>query len=194
MSDLEGFTRDLMGQMEADTGLRLDWVAACHYDTATPHSHIVLRGVREDGRTLVLPRHYIAYGLREQAERLVSLELGPMQVREAGRKLARQVTQERLTGLDRALIKSAQDRIVDLGRTPIPGESWTRRLDIARLDFLGRMGLARRLDSTRWKLERHMETTLGALGERGDIIHAIHRVMPGKLSGQARLEDNIVDW
>jgi len=68
-----GNTRDLMTQMESDMGTRLDWVAASHFDTATPHVHIVIRGVRDDGRKLIIPRRYIAYGLREQAEKLVTL-------------------------------------------------------------------------------------------------------------------------
>jgi len=192
MQDLEGYTRDLMTQMEADMGTRLDWVAACHYDTATPHAHIVLRGVRDNARNLVLPRHYIAYGFREQAERLVTLELGPMKVREAGLKLAQKVTQDRLTGLDRSLLGASQDNIVDVGGSAQPGESWTRRLDIARLKYLSRMGLANKLDGTRWKLENHMEETLEEMSEKGDIIKAIHKAVPDHDMRQ-KLEKNIID-
>ncbi|MGY4626466.1 hypothetical protein [Bradyrhizobium sp. USDA 4486] len=34
--------RGLMRQMEGDLGTRLDWVAADHFNTGHPHSHIVL--------------------------------------------------------------------------------------------------------------------------------------------------------
>jgi len=176
-------------------GTRLDWVAASHFDTATPHVHIVLRGVRDDGRKLIIPRRYIAYGLREQAERLVTLELGPMQVREAGVKLARQVTQERLTALDRGLMSAAhpETRLVEIGSTPKQGEAWTRRLDIARLRALSRMGLAQKLSPSSWKLSPDMEPTLRKLGERGDILKAYHKALSGADHLRSDLGDVIYD-
>ena len=44
LSDLRGFTRDVMRQMEEDLGTRLDWVAVDHFNTGHPHSHVVIRG------------------------------------------------------------------------------------------------------------------------------------------------------
>jgi len=194
LADLEGFTRDLMGQMESELGTHLDWVGACHYDTATPHSHIVLRGTKDDGKALRIPRNYIAYGLREEAQKLVSLELGPVHIREASQRLARQVIQERLTTLDRGLLKAAQDHIVDVGKTPAAGETWTRRLDIARLKFLSRMGLARKVSAVRWQLDGSMEKTLQGLGERGDILKAYHKALKSSGITHHGLEDIVHDF
>jgi len=184
LESLEHYSRDLMRQMEQDMGTKLDWVGAAHFDTANPHVHIVLRGAKDNGKRLLIPRRYIAYGLREQAERLISLELGPMQVREAGQKLARQVTQGRLTGLDRALLKAADKSIIDLGASPAAGESWTRRLDIARLKHLASMGLAQKLSSSQWQLLPNMEKTLRQMGDRGDILKAYHKAL--KQEGMTR--------
>ncbi len=189
MADLDGFTRNVMRQMEDTLGTRLDWVAASHYDTATPHVHIVLRGVKDNGQKLIIPRRLISYGMREQCERLVSLELGPMNVLEAGEKLARQVTQERFTALDRSLVTIAEDNIVDVGSTPKQGEAWTRRLDIARLKYLSRMGLAQKQSAYRWKLADNIEQTLRELGERGDIIKARHKALK-----RAGLEHKAATW
>lgn len=194
LSDLEGFTRDLMGQMESDLGMGLDWVGACHYDTARPHSHIVVRGLKENGQKLIIPRHYIAYGMREQAARLVALELGPINIREAGQRLARQVTQERLTSLDRGLLQSAQDNVLDVGKGADKRETWTRRLDIARLKFLSRMGLAKKMSPTRWKLDPSMEKTLRDLGERGDVLKAYHKALRNNGIEQQKLEDFVYDF
>ena len=77
MSDLQAFTRDLMVQAERDLGTRLDWVAVTHHNTDNPHVHILVRGRAEDEADLVISRDYIGRGFRAQAERLVSLELGP---------------------------------------------------------------------------------------------------------------------
>ena len=177
MSGLPAFTRDFMGEMEKTLARDLNWVAAAHYDTATPHVHIVLSGRDGAGKRLIIPRDYIARGMPAQAERRVTLELGPMRVLEAGKKLARQVTQERLTGLDRGLLRAAQENIEDVGAVPKAGEAWTRLLDIARLKILSKMGLAEKLTNQSWRLAPDMENTLKSLGERGDIIKAYHRAM-----------------
>ncbi|MBV9562501.1 MAG: hypothetical protein JOY90_18975 [Bradyrhizobium sp.] len=39
---MKPFLRDLMRQMEEDLGTKLDWVAADHFNTGHPHSHIVV--------------------------------------------------------------------------------------------------------------------------------------------------------
>jgi type IV secretory pathway VirD2 relaxase len=41
-----------MKQMEADLGTRLDWIAVDHHNTGRPHTHIIVRGVTDDGKTL----------------------------------------------------------------------------------------------------------------------------------------------
>ena len=175
MTDLTSFTRELMGEMEATLGTKLDWIAADHYDKATPHIHIVISGRDTMGRQVILPRDYIRQGMRMQAQQLVSIELGPVLQPEAGLKLARQVTQERFTGLDRALIKMSRGGIVDLSRPPEIGEDWSRRFDKARLQTLGKLGLAHRQGRHHWKLSKDLEATLREFGERGDIIRTLQK-------------------
>ena len=50
LSDLRGFTRDVMRQMETDLGTKLDWVVVDHFNTGHPHSHVVIRGKDEWAR------------------------------------------------------------------------------------------------------------------------------------------------
>lgn len=70
IDDLRGFTRDLMHQMEQDLGTKLDWIAVDHHNTAHPHSHIIVRGVLDDGRILNIAGDYIAHGIRHRASEL----------------------------------------------------------------------------------------------------------------------------
>ena len=49
LSDLKAFTRDLMGQAQADLGTRLDWVAVDHWNTGHPHLHVIVRGRTDEG-------------------------------------------------------------------------------------------------------------------------------------------------
>ena len=76
LSDLRQTTRDLMTQMEADLGTKLDWIAVDHHNTGHPHTHILMRGVTDDGKMLNIAGDYIAHGIRERASEIVTLELG----------------------------------------------------------------------------------------------------------------------
>src|SRR5260370_11887441 len=51
LSDPRATTRDLMKQMEADLGTRLDWIAVDHHNTGHPPTHIILRAVPDDANT-----------------------------------------------------------------------------------------------------------------------------------------------
>ncbi len=190
LTDLRAFTRDLMARMEADLGTKLDWVAANHYDTATPHTHIVLAGKRDDGKNLVIPRSYISYGMRSAAEELVTIELGPINQMQAGVKLAEQVRQQRFTNLDRGLLKVTVDNVVDISKPPARGSEWIRRLDIARLKQLSRMGLAHKSAKNKWHLNKKLEPILRRMGESGDILKAYHRTL--KQTGLERPTENDV--
>jgi type IV secretory pathway VirD2 relaxase len=77
MTDLKGFARDLMSQVEKDLGTKLDWVGVDHWNTDNPHLHIILRGCADDAKDLVIARDYVSEGMRARAQDLVTQELGP---------------------------------------------------------------------------------------------------------------------
>ena len=79
MAALKPFVRDLMRNMEEDLATRLDWVAADHFNTGHPHTHIIIAGHDDRRQDLVMARHYISHGIRHRAQDLVTLELGPEQ-------------------------------------------------------------------------------------------------------------------
>jgi type IV secretory pathway VirD2 relaxase len=173
--DLKPFVRKLMARMESDLGTSLDWVAVDHHNTGHPHTHIVLRGRDDLGQDLVIARDYIAHGMRERAAEIVTLDLGPRTDLEIDDRFARQVTQERLTDLDRALRRAAgPDGEVSLGdaKSGVAHHHWA-----GRLQTLGRMGLADETSPGHWHLSPDLETTLRAMGERADIIKTMNREM-----------------
>lgn len=175
MQDLTGFTKDLVSQVEKDLGSKLDWIAANHYDTGQPHTHLVIRGVRDDGKDLVLPRKYISHTLRQRAQDLVEIELGPVTQIEGRVRLAHQVEAERFTGIDQTLAESLEGDRIDLSKPVANGRVWLKHLQVRRLNKLRRMGLAEELGSGRWQMTPDFDQTLRDMGERGDIIKAIHR-------------------
>ena len=176
MADLEGFARELVGQMEKDLGTKLDWVAVDHWNTQHPHVHIIVRGVADDGQDLVISRDYIKEGMRARAQDLVTQELGPRTDRDIQLALERQVDAERWTQLDRQLVRDADrhgviDLAPDPGRQPDPFHA----LKVGRLRRLESLGLAHQVGPGQWTMDEAAETTLRELGERGDIIKRIHR-------------------
>lgn len=177
LGDLRRYTRNMMAQMERDLGTKLDWIAANHYDTANPHTHIVVRGVKENGKTLIIPRAYISHGMRDIAEDLATRELGPINQIDVAKKLALQVKQDRYTTLDRDLNSGANNKIVDFSKLPPDGAEWSQRLQKWRVKELNRMGLAEKIGFGKWRLDENFERTLRRMGERGDIIKAYHRAM-----------------
>ena len=180
LEDLRTFTRDLMVRTEQDLGTSLDWVAVDHWNTDNPHVHILVRGIADDGRDLVISRDYISRGFRARAEDLMQLELGPRSQREISHALKAQVTAERWTDLDRGLRSLADDHagIADLRRgTPEPRDPELRRLMIGRAQTLERLGLAEQIAPAVWVLKPNAKDTLRELGMRGDIIKRMHRAM-----------------
>ncbi|NML88146.1 relaxase/mobilization nuclease and DUF3363 domain-containing protein [Sphingobium sp. TB-6] len=169
--DLKPLVRRLMMQIEEDLGTRLEWVAVDHYNTGHPHSHILLRGVDENGDNLVIARDYIGRGLRERAAELVELDLGPRSDREILVSRRAEITQDRFTSIDRSLLRIADGHVVK----PVARDPLEHDLQASRLGHLVRMGLAEPLPAGRYRLDPDLETTLRVMGERGDIIRTMQR-------------------
>ncbi|RDS85032.1 DUF3363 domain-containing protein [Dyella monticola] len=180
LDDLRTYTRHLMARMEADLGTRLKWVAVDHWNTDNPHTHVVLRGKDDTGKDLIIARDYIAEGMRRRASELATEWLGPRTEREMQRALQREVDQERWTGLDRTLQREAgDDGLVRIERFAEPRLQRQRHMLIGRLQRLQRMGLAIEPQPGAWAVRADTEATLRAMGEGGDIIRTMQRVMSG---------------
>src|SRR5712671_2980620 len=180
LADPRETTRALMQQMEADLGTKLDWIAVDHHNTGHPHSHILLRGVTEDGKTLNIAGDYIAYGVRERASEIVTLELGRQSELEVTKQLEREVDADRFTGLDRMLIAEQQGReFYDLRPDQDMRDTFrqNRTLLIERARKLERMGLATEIETGKWIVSPKAEPTLRELEERSDIIKTMHRAL-----------------
>ncbi|KEQ53278.1 relaxase/mobilization nuclease RlxS [Sphingobium chlorophenolicum] len=188
--DLKPLTRRLMNRLEEDLGTRLDWVAVDHFNTGHPHTHIVVRGKDERGADLIIARDYMTTGIRERAAELVDLDLGPRTHREIQQGLRAEVEQERLTSIDRALLKGADaDQVVaSHGR-----DTFDQTLRAGRLAKLARLGLAEPLGAGRFRLAPDLADTLRALGERGDIIRTMQRKFSRAAVERAAADQAIYD-
>ncbi|PSJ42231.1 relaxase/mobilization nuclease RlxS [Allosphingosinicella deserti] len=188
--DLKPLARRLMDRVEEDLGTRLDWVAVDHFNTGHPHTHIVVRGKDERGADLILARDYMTAGIRERAAELVDLDLGPRTEREMQQGLRAEIEQERLTSIDRALLKAADDQreVTSTGRS-----AFDQTLRAGRLAKLARLGLAEHLGGGRYRLAPDLAETLRGMGERGDIIRTMQREFTRAAAARAPAEQAIYD-
>jgi len=179
LGDLKPFTRQLMRQMERDLDTTLDWMAVDHFNTGQPHTHVVVRGVTDEGKILYIAGDYIAHGIRARASDLVTRQLGRQTELEVQQKLGREVGHDRFTRLDRTLLNEADNGRVDLRISP--GQSYlvraNRHLLIARLQKLEAMELAEPVEPGVWQLAPKVEVSLKHLGQRIDTINLMHKAL-----------------
>lgn len=187
--DLKPYVRRLMAQAEQDLGTKLDWVAVDHFNTDQPHTHIMLRGVDDQGQNLVIAREYISHGFRERAAELATLDLGPRTDQEIEARLRHDVEQERLTAIDRRLLRRMdEERMV----TAASNDPFQQSVAAGRLRKLGEMELAKDHGGGRWQLANGLEDTLRRLGERGDIIRTMQRELTARNLERAGVDRVIV--
>jgi type IV secretory pathway VirD2 relaxase len=103
LRELRPYVRELMERAEKALGTRLEWVAVDHWDTDNPHTHVVLRGRRANGRDLLLPKPFVKAGFRNLARDVATEILGERSPADDRRALQREIRAHRLTRLDTLL-------------------------------------------------------------------------------------------
>ena len=179
--DLEKFGRDFIKQAEKDLNTSLEWLGVAHYNTDNPHIHLTIRGKDQGGADLVINGDYIARGMRIVAEQIATRELGLKTEHELQLEVIKGIEKLRVTGLDKALEEEArqsEDRTLDLTRQysctdEVEGKNLRNKT--ARLDFLERSGLSRKISANVWILQENFLENLKDLGIQNDIITTMHR-------------------
>lgn len=168
IADLKAYTREVMRRVAEDLGQpELEWIGTCHFDTDQPHAHVLVRGRRADGKDLVIPRAYVAYGIRARAQEVARELLGDLSRADAERRIWRETEAERFTRFDRRLVEASDETgLVDDG---VGGANAWSALTRGRLRHLERLGLAHR-QGARFRLDPNLERRLRALELQKDII------------------------
>jgi hypothetical protein len=163
LSDLRGFTRDVMSQMETDLGTKLDWVAVDHYNTTATSSSgartisagdrvaLIVDGV--DGRT-----HHVALGKKAVAQdsptgSIVEIGRAPVGPRASDRNIAAMAA---AAGVYRP---SEHRAMAEAGHVRVPGGDFDGYIEshVRRLEALRRAGIVERLDADRWSIPSDYE-------------------------------------
>jgi hypothetical protein len=200
--DMVALVRSLMARMARDLDTRLEWGAVVHKNTEHPHAHVTLRGVRDDGQGLLLPRAYVKEQLRAHAEDLCTCQLGYRTALDAADALAREVTLYRYTSLDRILTRASRDHTSDSDRAGyfvfglanagrgLP--AGTRGACLAkRLRFLATLGLAEPASDGQWQIRQDFASALKAFQESSDRQRTL--AAHGVLLSDPRLPFKVTD-
>jgi type IV secretory pathway VirD2 relaxase len=184
--DMTAYVRTVMARVEQDLGAKLQWVGINHHNTDNPHAHMVIRGRREDGTDLVIPRRYIAHGMRRRAAEVATELLGQRSADDVRRTLGKEVRAERFTSLDRMIERHVEGGHIDVGASRRIGfDDEDRRLVVGRLQALEAMGLANKDRGTWWQLAPDFGRTLRDLGARNDVIRQLYATL-GTEAGRVR--------
>ena len=171
LGNLQPFIRELMAGLEAKLATKLEWLAVDHHDTDNPHSHVLLRGRRADGKELFIPSRLIASGIREHAQEIVTRALGPRQNVDLVRERARDIEARGPSPMDKELLR-ARDR---------SGVIYTQRPElVARLERLEGWDLAAK-DLGGWRLASDLGDKLKALATHVEVENALGRI--GRIRG-----------
>ena len=170
--DLKQFTNDLMGEVEKDLGRELKWGAVCHYNTENPHVHIVIRGIDKDDREVRIDPEYISHGVRARGAEIVERKLGKRHLIELEGQLDKEVTESRVTSLDRNIQKHVENDSVDLGGEDV-GKFRRERLH-ERLKYLQRLGLANHKGGYQWELAENWQEELKSIKVQDDKMKVLN--------------------
>jgi type IV secretory pathway VirD2 relaxase len=195
--DLVRLTRELTTQMEIDLSKKLDWCGVAHFNTEHPHVHVAVRGM-SGGEPLRFKPAYIKSGIREAAENLCTVQLGPRTQLDAVEAERREVTQQRFTSLDRIIGRaceapgsalSAGSSFAFAPSAPSPdAPEFVRarqRHVVQRLIHLQKMGLAEPAGPKDWRVRRDFGAVLRAMQKAQDRQRLPH--VHGALLSDERL-------
>lgn len=145
MEDLQGYVRDVMGDVSRDLKEpALTWVAVNHHDTDQPHAHVLIRGIRANGSTLVIPREMISQGIRQRAESHAQRLLGDKTRTEAEQQLFGRTRANYWTDIDHKLTKLAEANCGLLAPDELTRTDTFGAVARGRVNHLERMGLVTR--------------------------------------------------
>ena len=145
IEDLEGYVRGVMADLAADLKEPgLDWIAINHFDTDQPHAHVLIRGRRASGQTLVMPRQTISHAIRERAEARAQELLGDQSREQAERGLFVRARADRWTDIDMKLAALAERTGGVLAVEEVARRDTFGAIVRARVAHLEALGLAAR--------------------------------------------------
>lgn len=177
---LKIYTETFVNRLEMELGIKVDYQASIHTNTAHSHVHLLIDGVDRNGKRIKIPPRFVKERLREISSQILTDMIGPRD--EETIRLARENRRraERFTEFDRAIIDEAEKS----GSKDYPLKFKRERADddlLARLEFLKKRGFAFYDESSKsYFLKKDFDKDLKAWGRYNKFLEAKSFVKSGK--------------
>jgi hypothetical protein len=150
---------------------KLNWIAVNHFDTEQPHSHVLIRGRRADGRNLVIPRAVMGYGFQARAQEHAQELLGELTHEQAEVRLRSQITAGRETELDKSLARHLDEAGNIKDMTEINRNGPYAAMMRGRIAHLQKLGLA---SADGKSIAPDFRRQLAVMAARSDVVRLFH--------------------
>ena len=162
--DLKKLTEKFVSRLELQTGYKLYWQGACHYNTAHPHAHLLINGVDKAGKEVSFPRDVVKTFMRENARDLCTKQVGFRLPGELLIERDKELSASRWTRLDERLRVLHGGKGVDLD-----GLGTDKPRFLARLEALRKLNLCR-YEAGSYRLNSGWEENLKANGRYNTFL------------------------
>ena len=166
-TDLKNLAERFVKKLELQTGYKLYWVGANHYNTAHPHAHLLINGVDKNGKEVALPRDVIKTFMRETARDICTSMLGPRTQEEIAIDKERQLSAPRWTKLDEKIKTLCNGTF----RPDLRAVREDRERILARLDNLRKLKLCE-FKNGGYRLSPRWQENLQANGRYNSFLQA----------------------
>jgi hypothetical protein len=165
--DLKAMTEKFVKKLEMQTGYKLYWQAANHYNTAHPHAHLLINGVDKNGREVNFSRDVVKTFMRETARDIVTSQIGIRTKEQIGLEKEQELSASRYTRLDDKL----KEHSGGVSGVILPRTGKDRERMIVRLETLRKLKLCIYKDGA-YKLSPNWEESLRANGRYNAYLKA----------------------
>ena len=166
-ADLTALAERFVKKLELQTGYKLYWQAANHYNTAHPHAHLLINGKDKNGKDVVFPRDIIKTFMRETARDICTSQLGSRTKKDMALEREKEIGAARFTKLDGRIKELCGGTF----RPDLDGKPKDRERVLARLEHLRKLKLCA-FEGGGYKLSPRWEEDLAANGRYNAFLKA----------------------
>lgn len=172
--NLKEFSQTLVKNIETDLGVKLDWLAACHYDTNEPHVHLVISGKDKLGKKVLMSRDYISRGIRNRASQIVNKKLGIRSQQEVSKALEFDAVKNQKSILDVVIKNHIKDELLDTSRLDLRSQPFlSQELIESRLAYLASKEMASYESGHTWRINPNYTAELQQLSRTSTMLEHI---------------------
>lgn len=135
--DLNTLTKEFIKKLEEQTGYKLTWIAANHYDTAKHHTHIIINGKDKNGKEIHFRPEMIKNLMRTYSKQICTQMIGYKTENDINENLKDKIFSNSYTRIDRVIERFEKNGKIDNSYL----EKDYSKTITDRLDYLLKLGL-----------------------------------------------------